>query len=58
MKTPTKDTRPTAKLQIEALNRSKAADLDTIVEGVADLTAGGTPVDPADLNDLVDQVLA
>lgn len=58
MKPPVKNTRPTAAMQIEALNRSKAADLDTIVDGLADLTSGGTPVDPADLNDLVDAVLA
>ena len=58
MKTPTKDTRPTAALQIEALNRSKAADLDTIVEGLDGLTAGGTPIDPTDVTDLVDRVLA
>ena len=47
-----------AKKQIASLNAKKAEQLDEIVEGVDDLTAGGTPIDPADLNDLVDQVLA
>lgn len=58
MQTPNRDKLRLAQQQIAFKQAKKAGQLDQIVEGLDDLTAAGTPIDPGDVEDLVDGVLA
>lgn len=57
MQTPNRDKLRLAQQQIGFKNAKKADQLDQIVEGLDALTTPGTPIDPADVEALVDGIV-